>query len=86
MPNVSRSRGTRSSRPLVFTRRNYILLIAGVLTVVVGYALMAIEGALYGFISLYVAPLVILGGYFEIVYAILWRPSEEPTSSESSSV
>lgn len=85
MPHSSRSRRTRSERPLVFTRRNYILLIAGILAVVVGYALMAIENELYGFISLYLAPLMILGGYFEIIYAILWRPPEERTPPEAQS-
>lgn len=74
VPNPARS---RARRPLVFTRRNYVLMIAGVLAVVVGYALMAIENELYGFISLYIAPLIILGGYLEIIYAILWRPPEE---------
>lgn len=56
-------------------------MIAGVLAVVVGYAMMAVEGALYGFISLYVAPIVILGGYLEIIYAILWQPEEARTPS-----
>lgn len=62
-------------------------MIVGVLAVLVGYALMAIENELHGFISLYVAPIVILGGYLEVIYAILWQPEEERTSaSESSSV
>ncbi len=60
----------------MFTRRNYVLMIAGVLAVVLGYALMAIENELYGFISLYVAPIIILGGYLEIIYAIVRRPDD----------
>lgn len=83
MANPSRSR--RSRRPLVFTRRNYVLMIAGVLAVVLGYALMAIENELYGFISLYVAPIIILGGYLEIIYAIMWQPDDEEASSSSGS-
>jgi len=62
----------------VFTRRNYVLIVAGVLAVVVGYALMAIENELYGFISLYVAPIIILGGYIEIIYGIMWRSGDDP--------
>lgn len=38
---------------------------------------MRIENEFQGFISLYVAPLLILGGYLEIIYAILWHPEEE---------
>lgn len=59
------------------------MMIVGVLAVVVGYALMAIENELYGFISLYVAPIIILGGYIEIIYAILWKPDNEEASSPS---
>jgi NADH:ubiquinone oxidoreductase subunit 4 (subunit M) len=67
----------------VFTRRNYVLIAIGVLAVVVGYALMAIENELYGFISLYVAPIIILGGYVEIIYGIMWRADDEKRSVSS---
>ena len=30
-----------------------------------------------GFISLYIAPVILLAGYLEIIYAILWRPKKE---------
>ena len=60
-----------------------MLLIAGVLAVVVGYAIMRIENQLDGFISLYVAPLIILGGYIEVIYAILWRPSDDDEESSA---
>lgn len=80
MPKASK----RSSRSLlVFTRRNYVLLIAGILAVVVGFAMMRIENELHGFISLYVSPLLILGGYLEIIYAILWYPKREEASAQS---
>jgi NADH:ubiquinone oxidoreductase subunit 4 (subunit M) len=78
MPKATSRRNTRS--PL-FTRRNYVLLIAGVLAVVVGYAIMRIDNQLDGFTSLYVAPLIILGGYLEVIYAILWRPADDEASS-----
>jgi hypothetical protein len=81
----------RSSRPahaarrsglLVFHRRNYVLMLAGVLAVVVGYVMMRLENEVDGFLSLYVAPVIILGGYLEIIYAILWRPKEEPVEKK----
>ena len=62
---------------MIFTRQNYILLLLGVVAIVIGYTTMRIENAVDGFISLYVAPLLILGGYLEIIYAILWRPKEK---------
>lgn len=59
---------------MVFTRQNYLLMVFGVVLVIVGYYIMRAENEVDGFISLYVAPLIILGGYLEIIYAILWRP------------
>lgn len=67
---------------MVFTRRNYVLLIAGVAAVVVGYVMMRMENEVDGFLSLYVAPLLLLAGYLEVIYAILWRPKETQDASE----
>lgn len=66
---------------MVFSRRNYLLIGAGVLAIALGYAMMRIENEVDGFISLYVAPLIILGGYLEIIYAILWRPKDRPPAA-----
>lgn len=60
-----------------FGRANYLLILLGLGLVVVGYAIMRIENEMDGFVSLYVAPLLILGGYLEIIYAVLYRPKEE---------
>ncbi len=76
----------RGGEMMVFTRQNYVLLVLGVALIVVGYTAMRIENEMDGFISLYVAPLLILGGYLEIIYAILWRPrksaAEGPEESQ----
>jgi hypothetical protein len=67
----------RRTGTLIFERRNYLLMIAGVLCVTVGFALMRIDNQFLGTLSLDVAPIIILAGYLEIIYAILWRPSDE---------
>lgn len=72
----------RPTGSLLFGRRNYILLAVGALLVALGFALMRIENEFLGFISLWVAPLLILGGYAEIFYAIMWKPT--PDDAESS--
>jgi uncharacterized membrane protein HdeD (DUF308 family) len=59
---------------MVFERRNYVLLLIGVLLIVVGYVIMRLENEVDGFISLYVAPIFLIAGYLEVIYAILWRP------------
>lgn len=68
---------------MVFDRRNYMLLSLGVAAIIVGFAIMRIENAVDGFLSLYVAPLLLLGGYLEIIYAILWRPKRDEATSEA---
>lgn len=74
MPKSSKRRG--QSRALVFETRNYVLLLIGVALIVVGFTAMYLENAYQGFISLYVSPVLIVGGYAEIIYALLWSPSE----------
>ncbi|HEX7069826.1 MAG TPA: DUF3098 domain-containing protein, partial [Rhodothermales bacterium] len=63
--------------------RNYLLLLVGVLLIVVGYVIMAVENEVDGFISLYVAPIIILAGYVEIIYAILWHPKSDKEQTET---
>ena len=58
---------------MILTSHNYVLMVVGVLAIVVGYAIMRLENQVDGFISLYVAPLLILDGYLEIICAILWQ-------------
>ena len=58
---------------MVLSFHNYTLMAIGVLAIITGYALMRIDNEVDGFMSLYIAPLIILGGYIEIIYAILAR-------------
>lgn len=81
---TQKNRGRKGSASLVFERRNYVLLVAGLAVVVLGYVMMRMENEVDGFISLYVAPLLILGGYLEIIYAILWRPKQEGATADQS--
>ena len=78
-----RARDQRRNAKLVFGRRNYVLLLIGVAVIVAGYVMMRIENEVDGFISLYVAPLLILGGYLEIIYAIIVSPDAEPEAAET---
>ena len=76
-PSTRRARrpAPRKAR-MVFARTNYLLLLGSLALVVIGYTIMRVENAVDGFISLYVAPLLILGGYLGVIAAILWRPKE----------
>lgn len=80
MAKSSKRRG--QSGALIFEKHNYMLLLVGVALIVVGFTAMYIENAYQGFVSLYVSPILIVGGYAEIIYALLWSPSEEAPSEE----
>ncbi|WP_263786924.1 DUF3098 domain-containing protein [Salinibacter grassmerensis] len=80
MPNSSR-RQNRSGT-LVFENWNYVLLLIGVALIVVGFTAMYLEGAYQGFVSLYVSPVLIVGGYAEIIYALFWSPDEQSAAED----
>ena len=78
------ARKSRRNVRMVFRRRNYLLLLIGVAAIVLGYAMMRIDNQVEGFVSLYIAPLIILGGYLEIIWAILVRSEDEKDSPKKS--
>lgn len=61
---------------MVFSALNYKILGVGVLLVFIGFTIMRLENEVYGFISLYIAPVLIMAGYITVVFAILKRPEE----------
>jgi positive regulator of sigma E activity len=61
---------------LPFTRENYLLLLAGVVTIALGYVLMELGGA-YDSLSIVVAPIILVIGYCVIVpFAIFYKKKE----------
>ncbi len=58
-------------------RMNYILLIAGIAIIAIGFFLMSREpfiDATQFSLALNVAPIVVVAGFLEIIYAIMYRP------------
>lgn len=62
---------------LILESQNYILLAVSALLIVVGFVAMYIDGQFLGFVSLTVSPILIMGGYALLIYAILRRPDGE---------
>jgi len=69
-------RRKKEQKPMVFSALNYKILGIGVLLVIIGFTIMRLENEVYGFISLYIAPVIIMAGYITVVFAILKRPAE----------
>lgn len=70
---------------MLFTPLNYKLLGFGVLLIIIGFTIMRLENEVYGFISLYISPILLLAGYGVVVYAILKRDHKIDDSSTSTS-
>lgn len=70
---------------MLFSPFNYKMMGLGVLLVVIGFTIMRIENEVYGFISLYVSPVLIMAGYGLAAYSIIKTDSgkEEPSQIAS---
>lgn len=80
MPKSSK-RKNKGPSALLFEKRNYVAILAGLFLIVVGFTAMYLEGQFEGFISLYISPIVILAGYAVVGYGIMWAPDDEADAS-----
>lgn len=66
---------------LVFERENYLIFLAGVILLILGYVLMAI-GDTYSTLSLTIAPVILFVAYLVVIpAAILYRKKPEGQSN-----
>jgi hypothetical protein len=65
------NRSTNNTKPMLFTPLNYKLMGLGILLVFIGFTAMRIENEVYGLVSLYISPIIILSGYIIVIYSIL---------------
>lgn len=69
-------------KKLIFEKENYFLFLGGVLTIILGYVLMAM-GDTYSSLSLTIAPIILFVGYMVIVpIAIMYRKKEEANAGQ----
>jgi len=72
---------------LPFSRMNYILLAVGVAIIALGFFLMSLDDfvdATKFSISLYIAPIIVVAGFVEIIYAIMYKPKTGTTDTAAS--
>lgn len=84
---MASKRGKRKKevKPMVFSAENYKLTALGVLLIIIGFTAMRLENEVYGLISLYLAPPVIMAGYIVVIFAILKRSKDDKDPSASTS-
>jgi uncharacterized membrane protein HdeD (DUF308 family) len=63
---------------LPFGRKNYLLMISGVLTLVLGFIIMSLDNKQhgFGFLGLTLGPIVVMTGFIIEIFAILHKPSK----------
>lgn len=68
---------------MLFSPLNYKFIGLGVLLIASGFTVMKLENEVYGIISLYISPFVILAGYVTVIFGILKRDHklEEPSEN-----
>lgn len=76
-------RSTIETKPMLLTPLNYKLMGLGVILVIIGFTVMRIENEVYGFVSLYISPVVILAGYIVVIYSILKKDHKKNSESTS---
>jgi uncharacterized membrane protein len=73
-----------------FTKKNYYVLIAGIILIILGYILMIggksedpekFNPEIFSFQRITLAPMVCLIGFVIIIVAIMWRPKAAETEA-----
>jgi hypothetical protein len=63
---------------LPFGKKNYQWMIIGIITLVIGFIIMSLDKAPFGFgfLGLTLGPIVVMAGFIIEIYAILHRPTK----------
>jgi hypothetical protein len=63
---------------LVFDKINYILMLAGILLLIIGFFVMTLDKEEYGFgaLGLTVGPVIVLIGFIVEFFAIFYKPKK----------
>ena len=73
-------KGDSQSNPIFdswsFSKKNYLLFISGVISIIIGYIIMAL-GETYSFQSLSLAPVILTIGYLVLIPSALLYKEEE---------
>ena len=68
-----------SKHKLAFQRINYIIMLAGILVLALGFTIMALDTELhgFGFLGLTLGPIIVMIGFMVQFVAILYRPRKD---------
>ena len=79
-------KGNNNQEKMVFEKRNYLIMVIGVVLIFLGLVLLSGGGShdpkvfseeIFNTRRMVVAPLVMLAGFLIEIYAIMWQPKKE---------
>jgi len=64
---------------LPFGKSNYILMLAGIATLIIGFVVMSLDQEEYGFglLGITIGPIIVMMGFIIEFFAILYKPREK---------
>jgi hypothetical protein len=62
---------------LPFGKKNYQLMVIGLIVVATGFMLMAVDKEQFGWLGLTVGPIVVISGFITEIFAIIYTPQEK---------
>lgn len=64
---------------LPFVKKNYQLMLAGVLLLIIGFTVMALDTDPhgFGFFGITLSPIIVVSGFIVEIFAILYSPKEK---------
>lgn len=73
---------------LPFGKKNYMLMIIGLVVIVIGFTIMSLDSEPqgFGFLGLTLGPIVTVSGFIFEIYAILHKPEEQKNLGNSAPV
>jgi hypothetical protein len=80
-PTNKKTSANKPSFHFVFGKKNYQLMLIGILVIIVGYVLMYGQEDIYSFRKTTLAPIVVIAGFVIEVFAILKRPESKDDSN-----
>ena len=70
---------------LPFGKKNYTLMVIGIVVIIVGFTIMSLDSEPqgFGFLGLTLGPIVTVSGFLFEIYAILHKPEEQKKIQEA---
>lgn len=62
---------------LPFGKKNYQIMISGLVVVAIGFTIMAVDKEQFGWLGLTLGPIVVIAGFVTEIVAILYSPKEK---------